>query len=282
MNSFWEDWVLFHPVTFDGENKLIIVNDGVTNLSIQIDTYSSWKEWIAIRDYAKFLPALRTIGGDPTTLGQRAGDIYFTINGWRLVVDLSKTRVDGVLFSDNFDTPLLNKDTLSPVYSNMVSSLITRAATVDLSSLSIPSATQNAAAVWNAMFADFMAANTFGNRVQDTPIITAGLIPPTPTPAQVADAVWDETLTDHTLSGSTGLALAQTNANAANSTLDIQQVKTLVELLLKYETNRTKIDKVAKTLTVYDNNGTTVLKVFNLKDSTGVPSVDEIAERVPV
>ena len=50
------------------------------------------------------MPAIRSIGGDPTVAGQAAGDIYFLINEWKLYIDLTKVKVTGVLFSDNFDT----------------------------------------------------------------------------------------------------------------------------------------------------------------------------------
>lgn len=282
MYASWDYWELRHRVTFDGVNKLILVNDAVTNLSIKIDVYSDWKEWISLRDYAKFLPALRTIGGDPTTAGQRAGDIYFLINGWRLVVDLTRTRVDGSLFSDNFDTPLLDKTTLAPTFSNLVSSLVTTAAIPDLSSLSIPSAAQNAQAVWNSMMADYIAANTFGKRVQDTPALTAALIPNAPTVSQIADAVWDEVATDHVGAGSTGLVLSQIKADSGSTSISTAALTTLVNTLLKYERNRTKIDTVNKQMIIYDDDKTTILHVFDLKDSTGTPSIAEVCERFPV
>ena len=52
-------------VTFDGPNKLIIVNPGIVELDVQVDIYSDWKEWAATGDNLKYPPALRTIGGDP-------------------------------------------------------------------------------------------------------------------------------------------------------------------------------------------------------------------------
>jgi hypothetical protein len=58
-------------------------------------------------------------------------------------------------------------------------------------------------------------------------------------------------------------------------------VITLLQTLLKYEKNRTRIDKTAKTLTVYDDDGTTPIKVFSLRDENGVPSITEIIERLP-
>ena len=101
----WDLWQNYHKVTFDGPNKIIRVNEGVTELDIKSDVYSDWKEWVLTRnDNAFFLPAIRSIGGDPTVAGQTAGDIYFLINGWKLYIDLTKVKVTGVLFSDNFDT----------------------------------------------------------------------------------------------------------------------------------------------------------------------------------
>jgi hypothetical protein len=112
-----------HKVVFDGANKRITVNPGVADLDIRSDVYSAWKEWARILENGKFAAALRTIGGDPTIAGQRAGDIYFLINGWKLVIDLTQTRVNGALFSDDYDTAYYN-DSLVPLYPVTVSSLV--------------------------------------------------------------------------------------------------------------------------------------------------------------
>jgi len=61
----------------------------------------------------------------------------------------------------------------------------------------------------------------------------------------------------------------------------LANINSLVSLLLKYERNRTRVDKNAFTLTVYDDDGTTPLKVFNLRDFTNSPSYTEVAERMP-
>lgn len=55
----------------------------------------------------------------------------------------------------------------------------------------------------------------------------------------------------------------------------------LLNILLKYQANRTRIDAPSKTLTVYDNDGTTPLKVFSLLDENGVLTIDSVFERVP-
>ncbi len=88
--------------TFDGPNKLFIVKSGVTQLDVQVDLYSSWKQEVKLSDNLKWAPAMRTIGGDPTTLALNAGDTYFMINGWRIRPQEANhtLNVDGNLFTD--------------------------------------------------------------------------------------------------------------------------------------------------------------------------------------
>lgn len=279
MYPFWTYWNLYHRVTFDGINKLIYINEGETLINVEIDLYSDWKEWTLIEQNSGFLPAMRNVGGDPLPGGDKLGNTFFLTNGWRIVMDHGVNFV-GNLYTDEGDSPFITQAGVQ-LSTSTISNLVQKIAP-DLSLINVPTAIQNAQAVWNALLADFIAANTFGKRLQDTPALTAALIPSAPTVAQIADAVLDETLTDHLGVGSTGLAIAQTQADAASAALDAGQTKLLVELLLKYESNRTKVDNIAKTLTVYDNDGTSILKVFNLKDFTGTPSVTTIAERIPV
>jgi hypothetical protein len=121
--AFAEDWDNNHKVVFDGANKWIIVYPDISSIDIKSDVYSAWKEWTQIRDNAKFLPAIRTIGGDPTTGSQRAGDIYFLINGWKLIVDFTKTNISGILFSDDFDTAYYDEN-LNPTFPALISSTV--------------------------------------------------------------------------------------------------------------------------------------------------------------
>lgn len=73
-------------VTFDGPNKLIIVDNGVTELDATVDLYSDWKEWMLTSgsDNAKYLPAFRTTGGDELPGGQFISGYFFLTNGWRI------------------------------------------------------------------------------------------------------------------------------------------------------------------------------------------------------
>lgn len=115
-------WLLYHKVTFDGVNRQIIINDGETDIRVGIDLYSDWKEWALQRDHLKFLPAMRAVGGDPTTGGNFLGSTFFTINNWTILVGNDLTVV-GNLFSDDFVTPFVVENDTKLVTSE-VSNLI--------------------------------------------------------------------------------------------------------------------------------------------------------------
>jgi len=50
----------------------------------------------------------------------------------------------------------------------------------------------------------------------------------------------------------------------------------------KERTNRWRIDTTTKKLYIYDDDGTTVIATFDLKDASGQPSSENVYERVPV
>ena len=118
----YDYWELQDKVTFDYFKKIIIVNPDVVALDIKSDVYSAWKRWCLVANNNQYR-AIRVIGGDATVGVEKAGDIYFLVNGWRLQVNLSITAISGVLFSDDFETPLIDFAG-SQVYSNFVSNLV--------------------------------------------------------------------------------------------------------------------------------------------------------------
>lgn len=90
----WQFWGDYNPplylgeqkVTFDGPNKIIIVNEGITELDFRIDVYSAWKEWILdpTQVNSKWSEALSAVGGDPLPGDRILGTTYFLENGWRM------------------------------------------------------------------------------------------------------------------------------------------------------------------------------------------------------
>ena len=162
----WDLWQNYHKVTFDGPNRIIRVNEGVTELDIKTDIYSDWKEWISsYSDNAVWPPAVRTVGGDPTVAGEFAGDIYFLINSWKLYIDLTKVKVTGVLFSDDFESAYydFNGTIQFPV---QVSSIVSGAAQVANSDLIQEKNTEILAKVlevWQLMGLDLANPKTITN-----------------------------------------------------------------------------------------------------------------------
>jgi hypothetical protein len=73
-------------VTFDGTARLIIINNGVIEVSAA-DIYSWWKEWVIESDNAKFLEAFTTTGGDPISGTVNISAYFFLTNGWRIRPD---------------------------------------------------------------------------------------------------------------------------------------------------------------------------------------------------
>lgn len=119
-----------------------------------------------------------------------------------------------------------------------------------------------------------------GERYQSVQLDPSGVV------ANIANEVWNATATNYLNAGSTGLLLNQAAANivsiANNLYVNPSSVMDLCQLLLSYETNRTKIDPLAKTLTIYEADCVTPLRVFQLLDTTGAPSITQVAERKPI
>jgi hypothetical protein len=119
-------------VSFDGSNRLIIVAPsgvGVSKLDIRKDVYSAWKNWALSGQNLAILPAMRVTGGDPIGSNVFTGDIYFLINNWKLTIDLTRFKVAGALYSDNFDTAYFTPDVV-PQYPATVASLVNTVASI--------------------------------------------------------------------------------------------------------------------------------------------------------
>lgn len=96
-----------------------------------------------------------------------------------------------------------------------------------------------------------------------------------------ADDVWDENTDHHNEEGSFGDAFNKSSA----ATADIQEKVTLskvdVEICRKHLHNRTYLSKEEFTLTIFEDDGITPFRVFELRDSMDRPSIYEIVDRIP-
>lgn len=368
-------WELGHKVVFDGENRLIIVPPDVTVLNFKEDVYSDWKEWIRLYDYAEFLQAMRTTGGDPIGGGQFTGDYYFLINGWRMLLQ-GELQLEGNVFSDDYPSPFVTAGNTALVQ-NKVSALAIQIDTgggtgggSDVIVSDLPPANPTEGMLWwnsttgilmvyycdidscqwvaasptpaadcptaaeivaemdatstrlanidatttdtNILVSSLLdgspssfeslvaTVNTINTTTQNTQItvndiqgtvndietaITTGAFP---TLQSIVDGVWNAALSAYTNTGSAGFIVSTILGTVIDSKTRSDEIKIVVDNLLilvdevlKYDRNRTRIDKTAKTLTVYDDDGVTPIRIFNLLDGLGAPSVEEVCERDP-
>ena len=212
--GYWEFWAPYapengfygeHKCIFDGENKLIYVNPLVDAVSVKEDVYSNWKEWTQVRDNAKFPPAIRVTGGDPIAgTTSFTGDTYFLINGWRFIIDHS-VAIDGVIYSDDFPSPFV-QIAGTQIVTNKVSSLVQTVTTESIGGITIPSVQD---------IRQEMDVNS--SKLQLIKEKTDTITQP-PTPAAIADAVWDEDLASHAFGAGNKLASLPTKQEIAEQT----------------------------------------------------------------
>lgn len=199
--GFWAEWSLRAKVTFDGANRLIIVNQGETALDFRTDIYSRWVDWMTIGDNVKFAPAMRTIGGDPIGGGQYSGIMYFLMNGWQIVVGQT-VMVDGIVYHDDGIPVFVILD--GGGVTNKVSSL---AYAYNTAGVEVPTPFETAVAVRNELAAelanlDVSVSSRLPISAYNSPpgadaiasaVVTAllAVLPQDATPAQIATAVWE-------------------------------------------------------------------------------------------
>ncbi len=157
--GFYEYWQLYHKVTFDPIERLVIINPGETNINVQRDIYSASKEWLKTEDNFRFKRPMRTAGGDLIPGGGKLGTTFFMTNNWRILVQEGVT-IDGNLYSDNFASPFVVPDNVNVVRSKFTS-------LVDNANVVVPTAQQNAAAVWGALIAEFISSGTAAKMLSD-------------------------------------------------------------------------------------------------------------------
>lgn len=152
----FEYWQLYHKVTFDPINKYVTINPGVTDINVQRDLYSASKEWLKFENNLRWKRPFRAAGGDAIP-GGILGRTFFITNGWRIILS-GTLNIDGNLYSDNFSSPYYNPNNI-PMVTNKVSNLVDVA--------NVPTSTQNAAAVWNAVMTAYIAAGSAGKILGD-------------------------------------------------------------------------------------------------------------------
>ena len=179
----WNYWGVYDPsndlygdqkVTFDGVNKLILVNEGVTSLNVQTDVYSAWKEWIKDPNLinSKYIKVFTVIGGDPITDDRNVGITYFLENGWRFQPKPTKTSytltIEGNIYTrETGETPFLFAEgvSVSLVRSNIVDLIRVEALGVNITANDIAAiAAASASDVWDEPLSSHTTRGTTGQK----------------------------------------------------------------------------------------------------------------------
>ena len=169
-------------IAFDGPSKLIVLSAGTVGLGVR-DLWSRWVDWLADADNSKFLPAMRSVGGDDIDVSAGTSIPVYTYltNGWRIRPQESShtlSVVDGILLVEGGGDPFVN--TLGSFVVRVSYSQPVQAIAVSSSGGFGPSAADIAAAVWNALSANHLAPGSTGEK------LASGSAP---TPNEIADAV---------------------------------------------------------------------------------------------
>lgn len=149
----WEYWELRHKVTFDGTNRLILVNYGETILDFKSDIYSAWKQWVMLQNHtqnAAYPQAMRSVGGDPIP-GGFLGSTFFLMNGWKLKTwegDHQLT-INGNYYTEDGSAPFVPTDQRWNIVINTTVSSLPQTAT---GAGECPTATEIATEVQNTLY----------------------------------------------------------------------------------------------------------------------------------
>ena len=107
---------MVEKVTFDPDNKLIIINDGITSIDVEADMYSAFKRmWKEDSLLNKLRSPFRTVGGDPLSSTLSAGAYFFLQNqagsDWRIrpYEGDHELTIIGNLYAEDASLPIIVK-----------------------------------------------------------------------------------------------------------------------------------------------------------------------------
>lgn len=137
-------------ITFDpSSNRIILDSTSVTSADIWI----AWIDWVATSDNAKYLPALKQVGGDLLGSGLAIPPYIFLLNNWRVrPMEANHTLViTGNLFVDGGGIPVVQ--TIGAYNVSAQFTVPVQAQAILTGGSSGPSSSDIASAVWAHSFA---------------------------------------------------------------------------------------------------------------------------------
>ena len=159
-------------VAWDVRNKIIFVNEGVTQLNVKIDIYSAWKQWVLaspeypLPSYQK--EAVSAIGGEPLNDTLNVGSTFFLENGWRIQPFATKKpyilTVNGNIYTrEAGGNPFLFAEGVSVnlTRSNLIDQLVANASVTEADYAAI------AERVWAFSKNEIVSSSSYGQLVQN-------------------------------------------------------------------------------------------------------------------
>jgi len=205
-------------VSFDGANKLVICNAGVTSLAFAADVYSAWKLWVATGNNSKFLPAISVVGGDPITGSINLGSTFFLENGWKIRPQEANHNlvVKGNIYSRDGLSPFVptlgNYNVLTELSrSNIIDTVVSGSGVTSEDKADI------IRGVWQEMITNHLEEGSTGKALSTA---SSGGVDYN----ILSSAVWDKSLSEHEIEGSAGKALSE----AGITDQDKSDIKNLV------------------------------------------------------
>ena len=104
-------------VTFHGNQRLIFINNTVSEINVRVDLYSEWKKWIITGNNTKYSPAFRYAGGDLILDNTLSPETYVLLNGWKISLSHDCV-VDGIIITESGVTPFVSNTASIAVVTN--------------------------------------------------------------------------------------------------------------------------------------------------------------------
>ncbi len=222
-------------VTFDGLNKLMIMSPGVVDLPIK-ELYGDWKKWAQLSDNSKYLPAFSVVGGEPTIGANTITPYFFIQNSWKIRPQEANhtLEVDGILiaeeetdaFVDTIGVYRINIQSIVPLYTETV--IIDAGLDAEEHAW-----IENTNTIANSI-------DTTATSIDEKVDIIDTVVDSIETKVDIIDTVVDDNATK------------------------IAAIQTLTVLLEKLETNKAVINGDGSQVTIYDDNGTSILFQYTI------------------
>lgn len=251
---------------FNGEQKIISITG--TNFSIEVgDVYSRWKEWSLLNQ--QFEQAFSVVGGDPLPGGRSLGFTFFLENGWRIRPREADHTLDvvGNLFTRDGSSPFIQ--TLGNF------NVLVRQSVSNLVDVVYSSGGGGTAVNVNDIAQAVRAAlSTELSRI-DTNISSRA------SQASVSDIISE---IDQLVLNSASITadITAMKPDIAEIVVDITTLLSVTEMCRKMHMNRSRIDPQDKTLTIYEDDGVTPMRVYSLRNRNNAHSVTEVFEKIPL